>query len=461
MAKLWGGRFTEETDQLVERYNASISFDHKLALYDIAGSAAHVKMLAAQGVLTPEEAETILAGLDQIRAEIVAGKFEFSLAHEDVHMNIEHRLLELVGPVGGKLHTGRSRNDQVALDMRLYVRDAIARIQSAIRSFQQALVEQAEQTVDIILPGYTHTQRAQPVRLAHHLMAYFEMLKRDYGRLSDCAARANLNPLGTGALAGSTFPLDRSMVAEELGFDGVTANSMDTVGDRDFVIEFIAAASILMMHLSRLSEDLILWSSQEFGFIELADSYCTGSSIMPQKKNPDVLELARGKTGRVYGHLIQILTVMKGLPLTYNKDLQEDKEGLFDTVETVEMTLLVLAGLVRHISWNKDRMRQACREGFLNATDAADYLVGKGIPFREAHAIVGRAVRTCIERGCTLEDLTLDEWREICPAADAGILEALKIENVVEARKTYGGTAREQVERQIKRARSYLGSLKS
>lgn len=458
VTKLWGGRFTQETDKLVECYNASIGFDRQLALYDIAGSRAHVRMLARQGILTAEEAETILSGLQQIESEIRAGDFVFRQDQEDIHMNIEHHLMELVGPVGGKLHTGRSRNDQVALDMRLYVRDAIDRIQSAIHVFQVALVEQAEQTIDVILPGYTHLQRAQPVRLAHHLLAYFEMLKRDRARLADCRARLNLNPLGAGALAGTTFPLDRHQVAEELDFSGVTANSLDTVGDRDFVLEFLAAASILMMHLSRLSEELILWSSQEFGFVELADGYCTGSSIMPQKKNPDVLELVRGKTGRVYGHLVQLLTVMKGLPLAYNKDMQEDKEGLFDTVDTLETTLLVLAGLLRNITWKEARMREACEQGFVNATDVADYLVGKGIPFREAHAIVGKAVLICVERNCTLEDLTLEEWRNISPEIDSDITSVLQIENVVEARQTYGGTARKQVEQQLQEAREYLQS---
>lgn len=454
--KLWAGRFTQPTDAFVEEFTASISFDQRMYHYDILGSITHARMLARQGIIPAAEADTIVQGLEEIRTEIEAGEFEFSVAREDIHMNIEARLIERIGAVGGKLHTARSRNDQVALDVRLYLRDEIDAIAGALIALQSALLDQAENNLDVIMPGYTHLQTAQPVLFAHHMLAYGEMLARDAGRLHDLRSRLNLLPLGAGALAGTTFAIDREWVAEQLGFAGVTRNSLDTVSDRDFALEFCSFASILMMHLSRLSEELILWSSADFAFVELSDSFCTGSSIMPQKKNPDVPELVRGKTGRTYGNLVSLLTLMKALPLAYNKDMQEDKEPLFDTIDTVRGSLKAFAGMIAEMKVNPVQMRIAAGRGFSTATDIADYLVRKGIPFRNAHEVVGRTVRFCVENGKDIPDLTLEEFRQFSTAIDHDIFDYVTLEASVNARKATGGTAREAVAREIKLARQAL-----
>ncbi|MFO7263637.1 MAG: argininosuccinate lyase [Bacillaceae bacterium G1] len=454
--KLWGGRFTKPTDELVEQYTASISFDQQLAEEDIQGSLAHVQMLGRCGILPEEDVRTIVRGLLTIREKIRRGEVTFTVAHEDIHMNIEALLLEEVGPVGGKLHTGRSRNDQVALDMHLWLRDKVVLLVERLLRLQEALHGKAAQHLDTIVPGYTHLQRAQPILLAHHLMAYFWMFQRDVERLMDAYKRINRSPLGAGALAGTTFPIDRQWVAEQLAFDGIYENSLDAVSDRDFIVEFLAAASLIMMHLSRLSEELVLWSSSEYQFIELDDAFCTGSSIMPQKKNPDVPELVRGKTGRVYGHLMGLLTVLKGLPLAYNKDMQEDKEGMFDTVATLDGALVLFAPLVETMKVNADRMLKAVREDFSNATDLADYLVRKGLPFRQAHEVVGKAVLYCVQRGKFLADLTLDEYRQWSPLFEADIYDVLQPERVVNARNVAGGTARPQVEAALRQAEARL-----
>jgi argininosuccinate lyase len=413
-------------------------------------------MLARQGIISVDEAETIVQGLEGILAEIEAGDFEFTVAREDIHMNIEARLIEKIGAVGGKLHTARSRNDQVALDVRLYLRDEIDAIAQALGTLQAALLDQAEKNLDVIMPGYTHLQTAQPVLFAHHLLAYFEMLARDTGRLHDLRSRLNHLPLGAGALAGTTFAIDREWVAEQLGFAGVTRNSLDTVSDRDFALEFCSFASILMMHLSRLSEELILWSSADFAFIELSDAFCTGSSIMPQKKNPDVPELVRGKTGRTYGNLISLLTLMKSLPLAYNKDMQEDKEPLFDTIDTVRGSLKVFAGMIAGMRVNPEQMRIAAGRGFSTATDIADYLVRKGLPFRNAHEVVGKTVRFCVENEKSIPELTLEEFRQFSADIDDDIFNYVTLEASVNARKATGGTAREAVEKEIILARQAL-----
>jgi argininosuccinate lyase len=454
--KLWAGRFTQPTDAFVEEFTASISFDQRMYHYDILGSITHARMLARQGIIPAAEADTIVQGLEEIRTEIEAGEFEFSVAREDIHMNIEARLIEKIGAVGGKLHTARSRNDQVALDVRLYLRDEIDAIAGALIALQSALLDQAENNLDVIMPGYTHLQTAQPVLFAHHMLAYGEMLARDAGRLHDLRSRLNLLPLGAGALAGTTFAIDREWVAEQLGFAGVTRNTLDTVSDRDFALEFCSFASILMMHLSRLSEELILWSSADFAFVELSDSFCTGSSIMPQKKNPDVPELVRGKTGRTYGNLVSLLTLMKALPLAYNKDMQEDKEPLFDTIDTVRGSLKAFAGMIAEMKVNPVQMRIAAGRGFSTATDIADYLVRKGIPFRNAHEVVGRTVRFCVENGKDIPDLTLEEFRQFSTAIDHDIFDYVTLEASVNARKATGGTAREAVAREIKLARQAL-----
>jgi len=454
--KLWAGRFTQPTDAFVEEFTASINFDQRLYRYDILGSVAHARMLARQGIIADNEAATIIQGLNEILAEIEAGNFVFSVAREDIHMNIEARLIEKTGPVGGKLHTARSRNDQVALDVRLYLRDEIDAIALAIKQLQSALLAQAEDNLDVIMPGYTHLQTAQPVLFSHHMLAYVEMLARDAGRLHDLRSRLNLLPLGAGALAGTTFPIDREWVAEELGFAGVTRNSLDTVSDRDFAIEFCAFASILMMHLSRLSEELILWSSADFAFIDLSDGFCTGSSIMPQKKNPDVPELVRGKTGRVYGNLVSLMTLMKSLPLAYNKDMQEDKEPLFDTIDTVRGSLKVFAEMIAEMTVKSAQMRTAAGRGFSTATDIADYLVRKGLPFRNAHEVVGKTVRYCIENGKDIPGLTLEEFRQFSSDIEADIFAYVTLEASVNARKATGGTAREAVERELALARQAL-----
>ncbi|MBI5875118.1 MAG: argininosuccinate lyase [Deltaproteobacteria bacterium] len=447
--KPWSGRFTQATDKLVEEFNASISFDKRLFRHDIMGSIAHARMLAKMGVIGKKEADKVVSGLKAIEKEIDAGKFQFTHALEDIHMAIEKRLMEKIGPVGGKLHTARSRNDQVALDVRLYLRDEIKEMQNLIKNLQKTLTDIAKKNLDCIMPGYTHLQRAQPVLFSHHLLAYYEMFKRDYERLADCFKRVNVMPLGAGALAGSPYPLDRDFMAKELGFSKPTDNSLDSVSDRDFCIEFCAAASILMMHLSRFSEELILWSSQEFSFIELSDAFSTGSSIMPQKKNPDVPELVRGKTGRVYGNLTALLTVMKGLPLAYNKDMQEDKEALFDSIDTVKDCLKVFSPMLAVMKVNKDNMREAAQGGFLTATDAADYLVKKGIPFRECHHIIGRAVAYCIKTSQGLEDLSIDEWKGFSKAFDKDIKKTISVEASVNSRKTKGGTALETVKKRL------------
>lgn len=454
--KLWGGRFAKPTAKVVEEYTASIQFDRKLYRQDIKGSIAHAVMLSKVGILTDQERDTIVQGLQGILADIETGKIEFKVELEDIHMNIEKVLTERIGPLGGKLHTARSRNDQVALDIHLYVKEEIKEVLRGISHLQQAFVETAENNLEVIMPGYTHLQRAQPILFAHHMMAYYAMLERDYGRMLDCAKRADVLPLGAGALAGTSFPIDREYVAELLEFRDVYDNSLDAVSDRDFVLEFLSAASVMMMHLSRLSEELVLWSSVEFSFIELDDGFSTGSSIMPQKKNPDVAELVRGKTGRVYGNLMQLLTVMKSLPLAYNKDMQEDKESLFDTMETVKSTLQIYADMLLSMKVRTDKMYAATKEGFVNATDVADYLAARGIPFRQCHEIVGRLVLDCIKTGKSIDDLTLAEFQEYSSSFAEDILEVIKVANCVKVRRSLGGTAPEQVERFIAKAKKLL-----
>jgi argininosuccinate lyase len=447
--KLWGGRFARATDALVEEFTASIGFDRRLYRQDIAGSIAHTRMLVRQGILAPDEGERIIAGLEEIREEIEKGQFTYTAAREDIHMHIEARLQEKIGPVAGKLHTARSRNDQVATDLHLYVKEEAAAVMALIARLQETILHLAEKHLGVIMPGYTHLQRAQPILFSHHLLAYFEMLERDWQRFRDCACRADCSPLGAGALAGTSFPIDRQFTASQLNFSSCYRNSIDAVSDRDFVLEFLAAAAILMQHLSRFCEELILWSSQEFAFIELDDAFATGSSIMPQKKNPDVPELIRGKTGRVYGNLIALLTTMKGLPLAYNKDLQEDKEPLFDTVDTIKNCLTIFAPLLATMEVKEENMAQAAAGGFANATDAADYLAKKGLPFREAHRVVGNLVRYCLEEGKGLAELRLEEFRRFSLAFGPDIIEAIQTKNVVAARTSYGGTAPGQVERAL------------
>lgn len=454
--KLWGGRFTKETDRLVEDFHSSISFDSRLYRQDIRGSQAHARMLGKVGVLTPEEAEQIIAALEEILQDIEAGRVEFSPAAEDIHMNIETLLIQRLGDLGRKLHTARSRNDQVVLDTRMYLKEEIKEIVGLLRKLQALLLDLAEKHRETIMPGYTHLQRAQPVTLAHHLLAYFFMFQRDVERLKDCYRRTDVMPLGSGALAGTSFPLDREMVARELGFAAITMNSMDAVSDRDFAIEFCAAASLIMMHLSRFCEELILWSSAEFGFVEMDDAYSTGSSIMPQKKNPDVAELIRGKTGRVYGDLMALLTVMKGLPLAYNKDMQEDKERLFDAVDTVKACLTVFTPMLATMRVKEEVMAQAARGGFTNATDLADYLVRRGVPFRRAHKIVGQAVLYCLEKGVSLEELTLEEFRRFAPEIDSDVYRYLAVTECVRARRVPGGPAPEAVAEAIAYGRKLL-----
>jgi argininosuccinate lyase len=454
--KLWGGRFTKPTNQLVDEYTASISFDQQMWRQDIVGSLAHVAMLGKCGILPMDEVKEIIAGLKKVKEKIERGQVQFLVAHEDIHMNIEKLLIEEIGPVGGKLHTGRSRNDQVALDMHLYLREKLLEIIQLAMYLQKALLEQASRHLDTVMPGYTHLQRAQPVLFGYHMMAYVSMLQRDIERMQECWKRVNVLPLGAGALAGTTFPIDREFVAELLQFDGIYLNSMDAVSDRDFIVEFLADASLLMAHLSRLCEELVIWSSQEFSFVELDDAFCTGSSIMPQKKNPDVAELVRGKTGRVYGNLVGLLTVLKGLPLAYNKDMQEDKEGMFDTVATLHGALALLTPMIQTMQVKQERMRQAVAKDFSNATDLADYLVRKGLPFRQAHEVVGKAVLYCIEQQRYLLELSLDEFYSFSPQIEADVYDALAIETVVNARNVQGGTARNQVEKQIGLAQEWI-----
>ncbi|MFD3271599.1 argininosuccinate lyase [Paenibacillus dendritiformis] len=452
MSKLWGGRFTKQTNELVEQYTASISYDKLMAEEDIQGSLAHVTMLGRCGILPQDDVETIKDGLNQVLNRIRNGEMEYSVSDEDIHMNIEKELMEIVGPVGGKLHTGRSRNDQVATDMHLYLRKHVVSFVGLLADLQSALIKQAKENIDTIVPGYTHLQRAQPILFAHHLMAYVSMFERDIERLTDSYKRINVLPLGAGALAGTTFAIDRHLVAEQLGFDRVYENSLDAVSDRDFIVEFLSNASLIMMHLSRLCEEMVLWSSTEFQFIELDDAFCTGSSIMPQKKNPDVAELVRGKTGRVYGHLVGMLTVLKALPLAYNKDMQEDKEGMFDTVDTLDGALRLFAPMISTMKVNRNRMADAVRQDFSNATDIADFLVNKGLPFRQAHEVIGKTVLYCIERNKFLLDLTLEEFQQFSPLFDERIYTVLQPENVVNARNVYGGTATGQVQAAIARA---------
>lgn len=457
--KLWGGRFTKQTDAAVEDFHSSIHFDWRLYRQDIQGSRVHARMLARQGIILPEEAEAIVAGLDEIEREIEEGRVEFDPSAEDIHMNIEQLLIERIGDVGKKLHTARSRNDQVATDTRLFLKEEAVAIDALLLDLQEALITQAEAERETIFPGYTHLQRAQPVLFAHHLLAYVEMLQRDRERLADVIKRTDALPLGSGALAGVAYPIDRHWVAEQLGFRDVAHNSLDAVSDRDFLVEFFAFASITMMHISRLCEEIVLWTSQEFRFITLDDAYSTGSSIMPQKKNPDVAELARGKTGRVYGHLIGMLTVLKGLPLAYNKDMQEDKEALFDTIDTLKGTLQVMAPMIRTWHVNRSVMRDAIEYGYLNATDLADYLVRKGVPFRRAHEIVGRTVLLCDREGCRIEDLPLERLQELAPEVEGDVYEAIGYEQILAARNAVGGTGPEAVASGLERARSFLQPL--
>ena len=451
--KLWGGRFTQPTDKFVEEFTASINFDKRLYHQDIRGSIAHATMLGKQGIIPIKDVEDIVSGLKAILQRIEAGEFDFSVSLEDIHMNIEARLSEKIGDAGKRLHTGRSRNDQVALDIRLYLRDELVEISAYIDLLIDSLIHQAEENLGVIMPGFTHLQTAQPILFSHHMLAYLEMLKRDKARMEDCLKRTNVMPLGAGALAGTTFPIDREYVAELLDFPEVTRNSLDSVSDRDFAMEFCAASSILMVHLSRFSEELILWSTSEFKFVELSDSFCTGSSIMPQKKNPDVPELVRGKTGRVNGNLVALLTLMKSLPLAYNKDMQEDKEPLFDTIDTVKGCLKVFADMVREMKVNPQRMKSAAGAGFSTATDVADYLVRKGIPFRDAHEIVGKTVRYCIENEMDIPELSLAEWQLFSGRIDEDIFESITLEASVNARKATGGTALERVRAEIARAK--------
>ncbi|GAA0377173.1 argininosuccinate lyase [Bacillus horti] len=452
MSKLWGGRFTKETNKLVEEFTASIAFDQLLALEDIEGSLAHVQMLGETGILPQEDVVTIKQGLLRIKDKVQQGEVEFLVEDEDIHMNIERLLIEEVGAVGGKLHTGRSRNDQVATDMHLYLRNRTLEFIDLVKAVQEAIVKQAKEHVETILPGYTHLQRAQPVSFAHHLLAYFWMFERDKERLQDSLKRINVLPLGAGALAGTTFPIQRERVAELLGFDHIYPNSMDAVSDRDFIVEFLGIASTLMMHISRLSEELVVWSSQEFQFVELDDSFCTGSSIMPQKKNPDVPELLRAKTGRVYGNLFGLLTVLKGLPLAYNKDMQEDKEGMFDTVATLDGSLRLLAPMIETMTVNTDKMKSAVQQDYSNATDIADYLAKKGVPFRDAHEVIGKIVLYAIQHKKYLLDLSMEEYQEFHAEFQEDIFSVLDPTNVVAARESAGGTGFVQVKEQLGKA---------
>lgn len=458
--KLWGGRFTKETDQLVHQFNASISYDSRFYSQDIKGSIAHVIMLAKSGILTDEEKEQIIEGLDGIETDITSGQLLIDMNSEDIHSFIEAELISRIGDTGKKLHTGRSRNDQVALDMKLYIREEIGNVDSLLYNIIITLHKHMKTHTQTYLPGFTHLQKAQPVTLAHHLGAYVEMFKRDRSRLSDIYKRMNLCPLGSGALAGTTYPLDRNYTAELLGFDGPTLNSMDSVSDRDYLIELLSALSTIMIHLSRFSEEIIIWNSNEYQFIELDDGYSTGSSIMPQKKNPDIAELVRGKTGRVYGALIGLLTTMKSLPLAYNKDMQEDKEGTFDAIDTVKASLTLFDGMISTIKVNKSKMENSAKKGFTNATDAADYLVQKGIPFRDAHGIIGQIVLYCIDKNISLEDMKLEEYKEYSPAFEADIYEAISLETCVNKRNTLGAPGLEAINKVIEINEAYINSSK-
>lgn len=458
--KPWGGRFSESTDSFVESFTESVSYDQRLAMHDIAGSLAHVAMLAHVGVLTAEEKEQISAGLEVVQADIEAGKLAWKSELEDVHMNIESALVEKIGEVGKKLHTGRSRNDQIATDIRLYLRDVSDELNEQLKGLMQVIVDLAEQHSATIMPGFTHLQAAQPVTFGHHMLAWFEMLKRDQQRLKDCRARINVMPLGSAALAGTSFPIDREFTAKLLGFDGITANSLDSVSDRDFIIEFSSMASLVMMHLSRFSEELVLWMSPQFSFITLGDAYCTGSSIMPQKKNPDIPELVRGKTGRVYGDLMSLLTLMKGQPLAYNRDNQEDKVALFDVIDTLQGSLQAYTGMLPTLKVNSEAMLSAAEKGYATATDLADYLVQKGVAFRDAHEVVGKTVQFAISADRSLSDLTLEELQQFSAEIGEDIYACLELSGSVAARDHAGGTAPKQVKAAVKAAKKYISGIK-
>ena len=456
VAQLWGGRFTKETDKLVYNFNASISFDQKFYKQDMEGSIAHVKMLGKQGILTEKEMQDIVDCLKEILKEVEEGKLIITDEYEDIHSFVEAKLIDRLGDTGKKLHTGRSRNDQVALDMRLYTRQEVLHTDKLVKELLETILKIMEENTETIMPGFTHLQKAQPITLAHHMGAYFEMFRRDRLRLQDIFKRMNYCPLGSGALAGTTYPLDRAYTAELLGFDGPTLNSMDSVSDRDYLIELLSAMSTIMMHLSRFCEEIILWNSNEYRFVEIDDAYSTGSSIMPQKKNPDIAELVRGKTGRVYGALTSMLTTMKGIPLAYNKDMQEDKELTFDAIDTVKGCIALFTGMVSTMSFRKDVMEKSAKNGFTNATDAADYLVNHGVPFRDAHGIVGRLVLLCIDRGIALDDLTLEEYKEISPVFEEDIYEAISLKTCVEKRLTIGAPGAEAMKKVIMLEKKYL-----
>ncbi|MCI8293138.1 MAG: argininosuccinate lyase [Hespellia sp.] len=456
MAQLWGGRFTKETDELVYRFNASISFDQKFYEQDIRGSIAHVKMLAKQGILTEAERDQIIEGLEGIRVDVEEGTLHITEEYEDIHSFVETKLIERIGDAGKKLHTGRSRNDQVALDMKLYTRDEIKALDELLKDLLEVILQIMKQSTEVYMPGFTHLQKAQPITLAHHMGAYFEMFKRDRLRLKDIRARMNLCPLGAGALAGTTYPLDREYTAQLLEFDGPTLNSMDSVSDRDYLIELLSAMSTMMMHLSRFSEEVIIWNSNEYQFVDIDDAYSTGSSIMPQKKNPDIAELIRGKTGRVYGALMSLLTTMKGIPLAYNKDMQEDKELVFDAIDTTKECIALFTGMLRTLKFHDKRMEDSAKHGFTNATDAADYLVNHGIPFRDAHGIVGRLVLYCIEKNISLDEMSLAEFQAISPAFEEDIYDAISMKTCVEMRNTIGAPGKQAMEAVIAQEEAYL-----
>ncbi len=456
MAQLWGGRFTKETDQLVYNFNASIAFDQKFYKQDIAGSIAHVTMLAKQGILTEQERDDIIRTLQEIQADVESGKLVITSEYEDIHSFVEANLIDRLGDTGKKLHTGRSRNDQVALDMRLYTRDEVLHTDALLEELLQTILKIMEENTETIMPGFTHLQKAQPITLAHHMGAYFEMFKRDRLRLHDIYERMNYCPLGSGALAGTTYPLDRAYSAKLLGFYGPTLNSMDGVSDRDYLIEYLSACATIMMHLSRFSEEIIIWNSNEYQFVEIDDAYSTGSSIMPQKKNPDIAELVRGKTGRVYGALMSLLTTMKGIPLAYNKDMQEDKELSFDAMDTVKGCIALFNGMLATMKFNKDRMHSSANKGFTNATDAADYLVKHGVPFRDAHGIIGKIVLYCIDKGIAIDDMSLDELKAICPVFEEDIYEEISMETCVNNRLTVGAPGKAAMEQVIAQEKAYL-----
>ena len=458
MAQLWGGRFTKETDKLVYDFNASISFDKRFYGQDIRGSIAHVTMLAKQGILTDEEKGQIIKGLESIRTDVENGTLEITEEYEDIHSFVEANLIDRIGDAGKKLHTGRSRNDQVALDMKLYTRDEVLELDSLIKEILEVLLKLMKENLETYMPGFTHLQKAQPITLAHHMGAYFEMFKRDRSRMKDIYKRMNLCPLGSGALAGTTYPLDREYTAELLDFDGPTLNSMDSVSDRDYLIELLSAMSTVMMHLSRFSEEVIIWNTNEYKFVEIDDAYSTGSSIMPQKKNPDIAELVRGKTGRVYGALMSMLTTMKGLPLAYNKDMQEDKELVFDAIDTTKGCLALFTGMLKTMKFNSARMEESAKHGFTNATDAADYLVNHGVPFRDAHGIVGRLVLYCIDKGIALDNMSMEEFKAISPVFEDDIYDAISMKTCVEMRNTIGAPGKSAMEKVIKAEEEYLSA---